>query len=1084
MSSLIQSYIRSIQSEFNTGQSTEHSFRSALKTLLESLNPKILALNESQRIVGVGMPDFTIKDSKNNTINIWRIEAKDLYVDLDEKKNSDQLGRYLSAFDNFIYTNNLTFTFYRNGKKVDSVSLGNCDKKTITWTTSDLFADNSVKLERLLIDFLSYSGQTITSPEKLARAMAQKAQLIKYAIQNIFAQDGTDSLLYNQLLSFQDLLVHDLTPDQFADMYAQTIAYGLFAARLHDPTLPNFSREEASKLIPKTNPFIRWLFKDILNNDDLDEGLAHIIDDLVHIFLHCNVDEILHTYGRGTQMQDPIIHFYETFLWEYDANMRKKRGVYYTPDPVVQFIVRGVDHLLKSEFGLSRWLADTSKIEHTFTEQEKKIKKQVHRVQLLDPATGTGTFLNETIKYIHAHYFAWQDGIRSGYVTTDLLPRIRGFEILMASYTMAHLKLGLTLADTGRTGEDRFNIYLTNSLEQPHDHIWSLFSQQLARESEEASRIKKEQPIMIVMGNPPYSGESSNNGDYIMKLMEDYKKEPWWMQKLQEQNSKWINDDYVKFIRFAKSFIEKNNEGIIGYICPHGFLDNPTFRGMRWKILDTFDSIYTVDLHGNSKKKETTPDWWIDQNVFDIMQGVAITFFVKTGNKKKWALATVYHTDLYGKREVKYDWLLKNSLDTIDFKKLENIAPNYFMVQKDFGLQKKYDSFVSVSELFNQYSLWILTKKDKFITDISKEDLLKRLTEVWNKQISISDIATKYDLKIRDNDNRDLELARNKLFDSGIDIQKIKKVWYRIFENRYVYYDEKFVARLNTRIFNNFLWWENISLVCCRQLAWNNFYHAFVSQKITDQCYISTKTKEWWSVFPLYLYNEGLDGEQMRSVNMDMTIVQEICDGLGMRWDPSALAGTSVASHIKALWKGGFTGDAEAPLVKGGRGDIWPEDIFDYIYAVLHSTTYRETYKEFLKIDFPRVPFTKDKDLFWKLVDLGRELRLRHLMEHPQSEELITTYPIGWDNTVEKITYTDAKVWINATQYFDNVPQIAREFYIGGYQPAQKWLKDRKGKILSYEDIMHYQKIIVALTNTARVMEEIDIVWITFVTES
>jgi hypothetical protein len=325
MSSLIQSYIASIQAEFDTQQSTEHSFRSALKTLLESIDPSILALNESQRITGVGMPDFTIKDKKNNTINIGWIEAKDLYVDLDEKKNSDQLGRYLKAFDNFIYTNNLTFHFYRNGKKVDTVTLGSCDRKNIARTTSDLFADNVLKLHRLLVDFLAYSGQTITSPEKLARAMAQKAQLIKYAIENIFAEEGQNASLYNQFLSFKDLLVHDLTEGQFADMYAQTIAYGLFAARLYDPILPTFSREEAEKLIPKSTPFIRWLFKQLASDDQFDDRVVHIVDDLVHIFLHCDVATILKTYGRGTQMQDPIIHFYETFLGEYDATMRKKR---------------------------------------------------------------------------------------------------------------------------------------------------------------------------------------------------------------------------------------------------------------------------------------------------------------------------------------------------------------------------------------------------------------------------------------------------------------------------------------------------------------------------------------------------------------------------------------------------------------------------------------------------------------------------------------------------------------------------------------------------------------------------------------
>lgn len=503
--------------------------------------------------------------------------------------------------------------------------------------------------------------------------------------------------------------MHDLTPGQFADMYAQTIAYGLFSARLHDPTLPTFSRQEADKLIPKSTPFIRWLFKQISSDDEFDERIAHIIDDLVAIFLHCNVEQILHNYGKGTKMQDPIIHFYETFLAEYDGAMRKKRGVYYTPQPVVQFIVRGIDHLLKSEFGLSMGLADTSKIEHTFLEQGKKIKKNVHRVQLLDPATGTGTFLNEVIRYIHDTYFAGQAGIRSGYISKDLLPRIRGFEILMASYTMAHLKLGLTLHETGRAEDERINVYLTNSLEEPHDHLGTLFSQQLAKESEQASQIKKQQPIMIVVGNPPYSGISSNNGERITKLIEDYK----YIDGVHFGERKHrLQDDYVKFIRFAESFIEKNGEGIVAYINNHGFLDNPTFRGMRRHLLSTFDKIYIVDLHGNSKKKETAQDGSKDENVFDIQAGVSIQFFIKTGKKKKGGLAEVYHTDVYGMREYKYERLQKNIFSNISFTNVSYTKPNYFFIPKNDTGRKEYENFIRIDELLPNNKTGIVTMGD------------------------------------------------------------------------------------------------------------------------------------------------------------------------------------------------------------------------------------------------------------------------------------------------------------------------------------------------------------------------------------
>ena len=1055
MSSLIISYISSIQSEFNTGQSTEHSFRSALKTLLESLNPKILALNESQRITGVGMPDFTIKDTKNNTINIGWIEAKDLYVDLDEKKNSDQLGRYLSAFDNFVYTNNLTFKFYRGGKLVESVSLWSCDKKTITWNTSDLFGDATVKLERLLVDFLSYSGQTISSPAKLAHAMAQKAQLIKYAIQHIFQEDGDQAWLYSQYLTFKDMLISDLTEDQFADMYAQTIAYGLFAARLHDHNLDTFSRYEAEKLIPKSTPFVRWLFRQMANDDEFDDRVAHIIDDLVNIFLHTDVAGLLKQYNKETGRNDPIIHFYETFLWEYDPAMRKKRWVYYTPEAVVKVIVRGVDHLLKSEFGLSRGLADTSKIEHSFLEQGKKINKQVHRVQVLDPATGTGTFLDETIKYIHDTYFAGQAGAWSGYVGQDLLPRIWGFEILMASYTMAHLKLGLTLEHLGiDSSDERLNIFLTNSLEEPHDHLGTLFSAQLARESEEASKVKKEQPIMVVMGNPPYSVSSNNKWEWIQNLIADYKK------NLNERKIN-IDDDYVKFIRFAQYFVDNNKEGIIWFITNNSYVDGVTYRQMRKTLMESFDKIYIYNLHGDGRKKEVTPEWWKDENVFDIMQGVSIIFAVKNSTSKK--LASVYHYDSYGKRDIKYERLEIQTIEDIKWEKLIPKEPYYFFVPKDFALEEKYNNGVKLDQLFSSISIGIETQNDVLTIRETVNDAQMVLNDF--KHLSEDNIKTKYSINKEWRD-RQISRAKNDVLSND---PHIVKILYRLFDDRYTIFSgcaRGFLAW--PRSLSSHIIQPNLSLIFTRQSK-NTSSHIMVSKDM-----ICRHALTWETTFsPLYLYNKWLDGEMTRSVNMDMSIVQGICERLGMEWDEQSPSGLLRASQ----WQG------------DGRSTVWPEDIFDYIYAVLHSPTYRETYKEFLKIDFPRVPFTTDQEVFRQLVEKGHELRLRHLMEHQHSDALITTYPVGWDNKVEKIVFdasgddgllrssqwqVTGKVWINATQYVDHVPQVAREFYIWGYQPAQKWLKDRKDKTLSYEDIMHYQKIIVALTNTARVMEEID----------
>lgn len=625
----ISEYIEKINLEYKTGIATEHSFRGFLQQLIESIAPEIKATNEPKR-QKCGAPDYIL--TKNN-IPIGFIEAKDIGDnDLDGKnKNKEQFNRYKASLNNLIFTDYLDFHFYRNGELISKIEIGEITTKGIKPLT-----DNFAIFENQIKDFCIHIGQTITSSKQLAEMMAGKARLLADVIEKSLNSDDAnkeDSTLKDQMMAFKEVLIHDISPKEFADAYAQTIAYGMFAARLHDPTLPTFSRQEAAELIPKSNPFLRKLFNHIAG-PDIDDRIKWIVDGLVEIFLACNVEEILKNYGKSTKMEDPIIHFYETFLSEYDPKLRKARGVWYTPQPVVNFIVRAVDHILKTEFDLPQGLADTSKTKIKVEEQGREIEREVHKVQILDPATGTGTFLAETIKFIHKK-FEGQQGIWSNYVETHLLPRVNGFELLMASYAMAHLKLDLLLTETGYTptNNQRLRVYLTNSLEKYHNDTDTLFASWLSTEANEANRIKRDTPVMCVIGNPPYSGESANKGNWIMERMEDYKKEPGGKTKLNERNPKWINDDYVKFLRYGQYYIEKNGSGILAFINPHGFLDNPTFRGMRWNLLQTFDKIYTIDLHGNAKKKETAPDGTPDENVFDIMQGVSINIFVKTGNK-------------------------------------------------------------------------------------------------------------------------------------------------------------------------------------------------------------------------------------------------------------------------------------------------------------------------------------------------------------------------------------------------------------------------------------------------------------------
>ena len=642
----VQQYVESINKRYQLGNATEHTFRGDLQQLIESLVPDIRATNEPKR-QSCGAPDYILT---KKDIPLGFIEAKDIGdSDLDGNKktgNKEQFDRYKDSLSNLIFTDYLNFHLYRDGQFITKIAIGEITNKGLV-----PILQNFKQFENLIIEFCSYVGQTIKIPKKLAEMMAGKARLLADIIEKSLVSDeetNENSTLKDQMNAFKQILIHDITPKGFADVYAQTIAYGMFAARLHDPTLPTFSRQEAAELIPKSNPFLRKLFGYIAG-PDIDDRIKWIVDGLIEIFLACNVEEILNNYGKSTKTEDPIIHFYETFLSEYDPKLRKARGVWYTPKPVVSFIVRAVDDILKTEFGLAQGLADSSKIKIKVSNNGlQPVEKEVHRVQILDPATGTGTFLAETVKFIHKK-FAGQQGIWSSYVENHLLPRLNGFELLMASYAMAHLKLDLLLKETGynttpnpsKGGEfslnssfpssggvkgGRLRVYLTNSLEESHPDTGTLFANWLSQEANEANHIKRDTPVMVVMGNPPYAVSSKNKSDWIQNLIADYKK---------DLNERKINldDDYIKFIRYGEHFINKNGEGILAYISNNSFIDGVTHRQMRKHLLETFDKVYILDLHGNSKKKESSPDGSKDENVFDIMQGVSINIFVKKGKK-------------------------------------------------------------------------------------------------------------------------------------------------------------------------------------------------------------------------------------------------------------------------------------------------------------------------------------------------------------------------------------------------------------------------------------------------------------------
>ena len=1056
----VSTYLDNIARLHKTGIAREHSYRGDLQTLLMNILNDVLVTNEPAHIE-CGAPDYILT---RKGIPVGYIEAKDIGVNLDDKKLKEQFDRYRHALNNLIITDYLNFQFYKDGVLVSSIAIADIKDKNI-----EPKPENFAEFTSLIDNFSQRITQSIKSPAHLAVMMAAKAKLMSVVIEaalNCDDETEQNSGLKAQVSAFKNILIHDISNTAFADIYAQTICYGMFAARYHDPTLDNFSRQEAATLIPKSNPFLRNLFQYIAGYE-LDSRLVWIVDELVQIFHATDVAAIMRNFGKSTRQEDPVVHFYETFLGEYDPKLRKARGVWYTPEPVVNFIVSATDEIVKTRFNLARGLADTSKINvmvDTQTSDKKgkpiKVEKELHRLQILDPATGTGTFLVSVVRHIYDNYFATMPGVWPGYVKEHLIPRLNGFELLMTSYAMAHLKLDMFLTETGcKPGDnsaDRLKIYLTNSLEEHHPDTGTLFASWLSNEANEANHIKRDAPVMIVMGNPPYSVSSSNKSRWIQDLLQDYK------TGLNERNIQPLSDDYIKFIRFGQHYVDNNGEGILAYISNNSFIDGIIHRKMRQSLLESFDQIYILDLHGNSKKKESAPDGGKDENVFDIMQGVSINLFIKSGKKPKGELAQLFHHQLYGKREVKYEALNQATLANLPWQTLTPKAPEFFFVPKDFGVEVEYKQGFSVNELFTLSASGIKTHRDGFVIDIDEKTLQERIKRFFDP--AISDVAIRHEMSLKDNRDWSLEVARK----SGkFNDAKIQTVTYRPFDNRPIYYDSALIDFGRENVMQHMMAGENLGLVTTRQITNLDFCHVTCTNNMIEMKTCSHDRGT--NFFPLYLYPDSpalITGSE-RTPNLNMAIVGKIAGDLGLTFvaeEPNPSQPPLIRGGAKSL-----------PTDKGGlRGvDFFtPLDLLDYIYAVLHSPRYRETYKEFLKIDFPRLPYPSDVAEFWRLVGLGGELRQIHLLE--TAPEQVCTFPSTGTNIVNKPHYDENRVCINSDQYFENVPQSAWQFYIGGYQPAQKWLKDRNGRTLDYEDIGHYQKIISALQETGRIMEEVD----------
>ncbi len=802
----------------------------------------------------------------------------------------------------------------------------------------------------------------------------------------------------------------------------------MFAARLR--TDKDFNRRLAYSFIPRSIGILKDIFR-FISLEDLPRQMEIIIDDIAEVLSVADVKKILEQYYSNGKGDDPVLHFYETFLSVFDPATREMRGVYYTPEPVVSFIVRSIHQILKDKFTIADGLASKN-------------------VTLLDPAGGTLGFLAKAIETAVSEF---ESKYGKGAVTTllkeQILQNYYAFELMMAPYAIGHMKMSLLLEELGYKMNDneRVKYYLTNTLEmQELEESKFPGMSSLSHESHEAGKVKKQVPILVILGNPPYSGHSSNTGEWISSEIKEYYKVDG--KPLDEKNPKWLQDDYVKFIRFAQWKIDLAGKGVLGFITNHSYLDNPTFRGMRQSLMNSFDEIYIFDLHGNNLKKEKAPDGSKDENVFDIQQGVAIAFFVKNKNVKN---KSVFHHELFGLRESKYEWLNRHDIKNVKWKKLKPKSDFYLFIPQNAKLIKKYQAFHKITEIFPLNNTGIISKRDKFVIGFTKKEILRRLKIFSDKSLTDEFVAKSLNLSLKDKDKWDLPAARKEFFDRYDFENYFTQIQYRPFDKKWIFYHPTLVARCVEKVMTHLLK-ENISLCVGRQssVIGSDIYDiVYVSENIVD---LNLFRRGGELVFPLYIYYER---KEKRKTPIHQMLL----------FEPEANYGTRQPNINQELFEelnGKFQKEAS------------PEEIFYYIYAILYSNIYRTKYIEFLKIDFPRIPFTNDYKLFIQLGKLGKELADLHLLKSEELNKTVSKFPESGSNKVNKPQYKNNKVWINDIQYFDGIRENVWEYKIGGYQVCEKWLKDRKGRVLSLDEIQTYCKIITALSNTLKLQKKID----------
>jgi len=1066
---ILKSYFKKIFDVNKTGDAREESYYSALEFLLknyaESVNKKDIHVTTLPKKTEAGNPDFRIWDGNQHIIGY--IEAKAPTIEyLDQVETTDQLKRYLHIFPNLILTNFFEFRLYRNGNLVDKVSIARPfilhKLKTIP------VVENEGDFLKLLEKYFSFSFPRVYDAKTLAMELAKRTRFLKdeVVIQQLKEEENIKKgHIFGFYEAFRKYLINGLTKEDFADLYSQTVTYGLFAARTRSEN--GFNRKLAYDNIPKTIGILRDVFE-FISLGKLPKQMEWIIDDISEVLAVTDVKSILHQYFHEGKGKDPIVHFYETFLAEYDPKTRKKRGIYYTPEPVVSYIVRSLDNILKERFNRHDGFASET-------------------VTVLDPAAGTLTFLAEASKLAVEEFVSkYGEGGKENIIREHILKNYYALELMMAPYAVGHLKMSFLLEELGYRlkEDDRFKLYLTNTLEMEElaqTELPGMVS--LSEESHSAGKVKKEQPILVIMGNPPYQGISANlsekettiekgrkyitryliqkdNGWY--KLVPQTKKanrkikvkQKTWIGELIDyykivdggwfgERKHWLNDDYVKFIRFAQWKIDLAGEGILGFITNHSYLDNPTFRGMRQSLMNSFNEIYILDLHGNSLKKEKCPDGSKDGNVFDIKQGVAIALFIKhhpepaKGKKGEKEESKVYHSEIWGLREKKNGWLLENDIKTTNWKKLSLTSPYYFFIPREEKGRENYERYWKITDIFPVNVTGIVTARDHFVIDFDKEPLKARVMTFRNKDLP--DEIVKEGLKLKENYMWRVSKAREDLIAADNWEEYFTKILYRPFDIRHIYFHDSVVWRTRKEVMRHMMQ-DNLGLITPKQFKEQP--GAFVTDTIIGHKTVSAYDINY--LFPLYLYpdtdKKDLFSHKKESEGRQPNINLDILKALDEVY----------------------------------KKEPTPEEIFNYAYAILYSNIYRTKYAEFLKTDFPRVPFTKDYKLFKGIREYGKRLVDLHLLKSKEIDPPIVKFNGKGENKVEKVTYQENKVVINKDQYFEGITEEVWKYQIGGYQVCDKWLKDRKGRTLSLDDIRHYCKVVTAIEETIKIQKEID----------